>query len=297
MTPPGGVAGKRPASYADSHSLIGRQDDEPKSTRLRHHIVHPRRLGVGRRCADHAAQERTAHNDYEHTRPLFDALDQGFNSVEADVFLVDGKLLVGHTVLDLKPSRTLESLYLDPLRERIKANGGKVYRDGPPGWLLVDVKTEANSTYAALHEVLARYADIVTAIEGDKVEPKAITVVVSGNMAKDAMAKQAKRYAGYDGRAGDVKSDLPAHLMPWVSDNWTKMFIWRGQDKMSGEERSKLAAFVRTAHKHGRLVRFWATPEKPAVWAELRAAGVDLINTDKLAELRKFLTRVISWPI
>jgi hypothetical protein len=37
-----------------------------------------------------------AHNDYEHKRPLFDALDNGFTSVEADVFLVDGKLLVGH---------------------------------------------------------------------------------------------------------------------------------------------------------------------------------------------------------
>jgi hypothetical protein len=37
-------------------------------------------------------------------------------------------------------------------------------------------------------------------------------------------------------------------------------------------------------------VRFWATPEKVAVWEELRAAGVDLINTDQLADLRRFLT-------
>jgi hypothetical protein len=230
-----------------------------------------------------------AHNDYEHARPLFDALDQGFNSVEADVFLVDGKLLVGHTRFDLKPTRTLESLYLDPLRERVRANGGRLYKDGPPAWLLVDVKTDANPTYAALNEVLARYADILTTIDGSKVEPKAITVVVSGNMAKEAMAKQTRRYAGYDGRAGDVNSDVPAHLMPWVSDNWTKLFQWHGDGKMSGEERATLRDFVATAHKHGRLVRFWATPEKPAFWAELRAADVDLINTDQLAELRKFL--------
>lgn len=230
-----------------------------------------------------------AHNDYEHARPLFDALDQGFNSVEADVFLVDGKLLVGHTRFDLKPTRTLESLYLDPLRERIRANRGRLYKDGPPAWLLVDVKTDANSTYAALDAVLARYADILTSVDNGKVEPKAITVVVSGNMANDAMAKQTRRYAGYDGRANDVNSDLPPHLMPWVSDNWTKMFHWNGEGPMSAEERAKLRAFVDTAHKHGRLVRFWATPEKPAFWAELRAAGVDLINTDQLAELRKFL--------
>ena len=30
-----------------------------------------------------------AHNDYLHSRPLLDALDQGFDSVEADVFLVN----------------------------------------------------------------------------------------------------------------------------------------------------------------------------------------------------------------
>jgi glycerophosphoryl diester phosphodiesterase len=36
-------------------------------------------------------------------------------------------------------------------------------------------------------------------------------------------------------------------------------------------------------------VRFWATPESPAVWGELVDAGVDLINTDDLAGLREFL--------
>src|SRR4051812_6365807 len=72
-----------------------------------------------------------AHNDYEHARPLFDALDHGFCSVEADIWLVDGALLVAHDKKDLKPARTLQSLYLDPLRERTKANGGRVYRDGP----------------------------------------------------------------------------------------------------------------------------------------------------------------------
>ena len=58
---------------------------------------------------------------------------------------------------------------------------------------------------------------------------------------------------------------------------------------MPEEERTKLREFVAKAHKHGRLVRFWSTPEKEAVWKELRAARVDLINTDKLEDLKKFL--------
>src|ERR1700686_2617314 len=57
-----------------------------------------------------------AHNDYEHKRPLFDALDCGFCSVEADIWLVDGKLLVAHDRNQVKPERTLQALYLDPLR-------------------------------------------------------------------------------------------------------------------------------------------------------------------------------------
>src|SRR6516165_1795222 len=87
-----------------------------------------------------------AHNDYEHKRPLLDALDNGFCSVEADVFLTPEALLVGHTRADLRPERTLEKLYLDPLRERTKANKGKVYPGGPTVFLLVDDKTEAKAT-------------------------------------------------------------------------------------------------------------------------------------------------------
>src|SRR4051812_271101 len=84
-----------------------------------------------------------AHNDYEHPRPLLDALDAGFCSVEADIYLVDGKLLIAHNHKDVRPDRTLQSLYLDPLRERAKANGGRVYRGGPSVVLLIDFKDDA----------------------------------------------------------------------------------------------------------------------------------------------------------
>src|SRR5437763_12111123 len=83
-----------------------------------------------------------AHNDYEHKRPLLDALDHGFCSVEADIFLVNGELLVGHTRLDLKAGRTLEALYLDPLQKRAQANKGRIHPAEPTFFLLIDVKTE-----------------------------------------------------------------------------------------------------------------------------------------------------------
>jgi hypothetical protein len=230
-----------------------------------------------------------AHNDYEHHRPLFDALAQGFCSVEADIYLIDGQLLVAHNRPDVKPERTLEKLYLDPLRARAKENNGQIYPGGPPFWLLIDVKTEAKTTYAALHAVLERYADILSVTTDGRSERKAVTVVISGNTARDAIKNQTRRYAAIDGRPPDLDTDAPAHLVPWVSENWTKLFKWTGDGPIPAAEKDRLREFVGKAHRQGRLVRFWATPEKPAVWEELRAVGVDLINTDRLAELRKFL--------
>src|SRR5215831_11659410 len=141
-----------------------------------------------------------AHNDYEHGRPLFDALDHGFCSVEADIWLTPDGLLVAHDRKDLRPGRTLESLYLNPLRERIKANGGRVYRDGPMFYLLVDVKTDAADTYAALDKVLNQYADILSAFREGQLTPKAVTIILSGNRASEVIVKQPVRYVGIDGR-------------------------------------------------------------------------------------------------
>lgn len=87
-----------------------------------------------------------AHNDYYHKRPLLDALDHGFCSVEADVFLVDGELLVGHDRRELTAERSLRKLYLDPLRRRVKENGGRVYREPGEFTLLVDFKTNGVET-------------------------------------------------------------------------------------------------------------------------------------------------------
>ncbi|MGI9240008.1 MAG: hypothetical protein ACR2RV_04365, partial [Verrucomicrobiales bacterium] len=88
-------------------------------------------LGLALAAASAPAQEPLqqahAHNDYEHERPLHDALEHGFCGVEADIYLVGGELLVAHDRKDLKPERTLQALYLDPLQKRVEANGGQVY--------------------------------------------------------------------------------------------------------------------------------------------------------------------------
>lgn len=233
-----------------------------------------------------------SHNDYEHARPLFDALEAGFCSVEADVWLVDGKLLVGHDRVDLKPERTLEALYLNPLQTRIAQNGGRVFRDGPSLTLLIDVKSDATNTYAALRETLRRFGTILTSFHPNRIETNAVTVVISGNRARGMMASEEVRVAAYDGRAADLESGASPGFIPLISDNWTTLFRWRGgpnDGPMPTEERQKLRALADRTHRQGRRLRLWATPDKPAAWAELLDAGVDLINTDNLEGLSAFL--------
>ncbi len=235
-----------------------------------------------------------AHNDYRHARPLLDALSHGFCGVEADIFLVDGDLLVAHDRRELKPDRTLRSLYLDPLRKCIAANEGRVYRKGPMVTLLIDFKTAAAPTYEALYKMLAEYSDIVTSFGPDGRKDKALIVIVSGNRPRDLMASQKIRYAFYDGRLADLESNAPADLIPLISDRWASHFRWRGEGPMPAEESRKLRDIVEKAHAKGRRVRFWSTPDAPsaarqALWTELFDAGVDLLNTDDLPGLQKFL--------
>lgn len=230
-----------------------------------------------------------AHNDYLHARPLLDALDHGFTSVEADIYLVDGKLLVAHEPKELRAERTLAALYLDPLKERARRNKGWIFDSGRQFTLMIDIKTEAASTFAALHKELANYGDLLTTVRDGILQHKAVLVVISGNRAFEKIAAEKLRYAGIDGRLTDLESTEPAHLLPMISDNWTKHFRWNGEGSMPAEEREKLRRIATQTHVHGRRLRFWATPDKPAVWNELNAAGVDLINTDDLDGLRDFL--------
>ncbi len=230
-----------------------------------------------------------AHNDYEHKRPLLDALDHGFCSVEADIYLVDGALLVAHNRRDVKPERTLEALYLDPLLARVRENGGRVYRDGPPFTLLVDIKADGVRAYEVLAERLPKYAEMLTVARDGKLQPGAVTIVISGDRAMDRIAADQVRYVGIDGRMSDLDATTPVDLMPLVSDSWMSHFRWRGKGDIPAEEKTKLRDFVAKAHAKGRRVRFWAIPANRAVWSELSDAGVDLINTDDLAGLEQYL--------
>ena len=179
-----------------------------------------------------------AHNDYEHDRPLLDALDHGFCSVEADVFAIDGELRVAHDRRDTKPGRTLQKLYLNPLRERISKNGGTVYKNGPLFTLLIDFKTKGPETYALLQKVLADYRELLVAKKQNGKPP--VSIVISGNRPFELIEADKDRLCGIDGRLSDLDSKMSASLMPLISDNWRNHFQWRGEGEIPANEKEKL---------------------------------------------------------
>jgi hypothetical protein len=222
-----------------------------------------------------------AHNDYEHRRPLFDALAQGFMSVEADVFLVDGKLLVAHDREKLRADRSLKALYLEPLAKLVREKGG-VY-EGLEFTLMVDVKADGTAATEALVNELEPYRNFISSTF-----PKAVKVVVSGAGDREVVAKRSGRLLSMDGRPGDLEKVRDPSIA-WVSDNWSNHFKWKGIGSFPHEERMKLREMIGKAQERGYRMRFWASPETPAAWEELMRARIDLIGTDRLSDLAKFL--------
>ena len=226
-----------------------------------------------------------AHNDYEHERPLFDALRYGFSSVEADVYLVGGKLLVSHT-RPIFTSRTLVQLYLAPLDSILRVNQGKIHAGyGGPFYLMIDLKSEAVSTYAALRQVLVDYPALS--------RPSAtggVIIFLSGNRPIEDVLKDPAAPVALDGRPGDIGKGYSRVKMPVISDTYTKWSDWNGKGLPGPDDLIKIKELAGRVHAEGKKLRLWAIPDNPTAWKVLLESGVDLINTDKLKELHQFLS-------
>ena len=139
-----------------------------------------------------------SHNDYWRKEPLFSALDAGCTSVEADVWLYDQELYVGHSTSSLTPKRTLRNLYINPLVKILDQQNPKTsfhpaldrprngVFDTKPSQslvLLIDFKNEGHKIWPFVSEQLEplRQGKYLTHFNGTSVVEGPITVVVTGN--------------------------------------------------------------------------------------------------------------------
>ena len=169
-----------------------------------------------------------AHNDYMHERTLFDALENGFRSIEADVFAMGDSLYVAHNRSDIKPGRTLRALYLEPLMKLSSEDKLAIYDSASPLILLVDIKDDGLTTYKLLDRILNENREILCQVNQGSYKPGAVMIIISGNRPMDYMMQQEQRFAFVDGRMENLTEAYPPLLMPLISDRWTKYFTWKG---------------------------------------------------------------------
>ena len=218
----------------------------------------------------------------------------------ADIFLEDGELRVGHDRNSLKPGRTLEKLYLDPLLERVRLNRGRVYPWPGEFTLLVDVKADGRKVFSELTKRLGKYREMLTSrepfsdlriINAGVVKPGAVTIILSGDRAIEQIAEAQKRFVFVDGRLSGEFGAALTTLTPLVSDSYQGLFQWNGHGDMPAPERLRLKILVAKVHANHQRFRLWAVPDTEDAWREMDIAGVDLINTDRLAGLAAYLQK------
>lgn len=106
------------------------------------------------------------HTDWRDV-PFYSALSVGAISIEADVWLYNDTLFVGHEISALTKQRTFESLYINPILDVIKRqnpattfvnektlNGVFDTSSGQTLYLFVDLKTSGASTWPVVIKAL-----------------------------------------------------------------------------------------------------------------------------------------------
>ncbi len=229
-----------------------------------------------------------AHNDYRHKRPLLDALENGFTYVEADIYLRGNKLIVSHILPILKKNRTLEELYFKPLLDYIKDKNSEQHIRTHIT-LMIDIKSNAHKTFAALAVLLEKYKAIISTYEDGKVYLRDVTIVITGHKPLFLFQNNLCRNVFLDEDLQMVGQQMEMSNNPIASCKYSRILKWKGRGAISVAEREILKAYVDKAHKNGFKVRLWASPERKTVWDELLKCNVDLINTNKLEKLRDFL--------
>ena len=204
-----------------------------------------------------------------------------------------------------QPGRTLRRLVLSPLFARARAGGGRLRRDQQvPFRLVVEFAGPYRNAetllraYRMLDRQLRDHSTLLSRCDDGLLEPGAVTVAVAGIVdVRELLAGQRCRYAFTDGSFDDIGTrSAPPTLAPMISEPWSRRFGWDGQESISAEERHLLHAMVRSAHEDGRTVRIAGLPTasrraRRAIWAELGAAGVDVIADADQAGLVRHLRR------
>lgn len=223
-----------------------------------------------------------SHNDYEQATPFWMAWQEQFGSIEADIWLVNGVLLVGHSREEIKSGRTLEEYYVKPLASCIEKNNGHPYADTIRQLnILIDVKADSVAALNALISLLDKYPVLE--------HTPSLRWVISGNRPSPELYTSYPVFITFDGELHRQYSPEALSKISLMSDNLHYYSHWLGQVAMPEADKKVIQEAVNHAHELNLPVRFWEAPDKPAAWEQLMELHVDYINTDHIRELATYL--------
>ncbi|MDR2038160.1 MAG: phosphatidylinositol-specific phospholipase C/glycerophosphodiester phosphodiesterase family protein [Bacteroidales bacterium] len=223
-----------------------------------------------------------SHNDYENEIPFWTAYNACFGSIEADIYAVDGELFVAHSRHEIKPERTLDALYIEPLKLCYKQNKNKAWpnSDGKLQ-LMIDLKTPCIPTLDILVDKLNKFPEIFD----PSVNSNAVRIVITGNSPKPADFDKYPSFIWFDGLLNQTYTPEQLERVALYSMPWS---VAKGK-AMTTDDQKKIENMIFTVHKSGKKIRFWAAEDHPEAWRMLMKLKVDFINTDKINELAEFL--------
>lgn len=218
-----------------------------------------------------------SHNDYAQRVPFYQAYAQQVSSIEADVFLHDGQLLVGHDVEDLRADMTFEALYVEPIVTLFARNGGRAFRDSDQTLqLMVELKSETDPTLRAVAALLGRWPEVFD----PEVNPAAVRVAVTGRVPAPEAFDRYPRFLGFDGAWDADYTPEQLERIALISTNFRDFSQWNGKGTIIPAEKERLEQVIDRAHEQGKPVRFWNAPEGTTVYYTFYDMGIDYINTD-----------------
>lgn len=229
-----------------------------------------------------------SHNDYLQKRPLYDALELGFSSIEIDVYVKNNELIVSHLPIFLHQKPKIETLYFEPLKTLM--NDSQFIRSfqNHPLILMIDIKNESEKSLELLRKkvkIIQKYLQYPGHHKGDN---RILQICLSGKKPMSAIMSDSSKFYTLDGSiSGDLSSDLPQNLLQRLSDPVKKHF--KSKKNLKKDEVITLQQLVWKAHAKGRQIRFYAAGNNPKLWEQLHYADVDWINVDKLKDYAKFV--------
>ena len=204
-------------------------------------------------------------------------------SLEGDVYLVDSVLMVAHDKKDIQATKTLYSMYLQPFIELYKQYNGFVSSDKSyKPVLVIDIKENG----AAVISQLVRLLDNHRSVFDRSVNAAAVKVVLSGDRGAISKWSSYAPFIFFDGRPYETYDSATIQRVAFISDTYLNYYI-----KQDSGNNPKLQALVKKIHDMGKLVRIWGMPDEASSWQMQQQLGIDIINTNKVAECREYFLK------